>query len=447
MDNIAFPTLGVIARRTILRSDLSKTVHRAAKLMDEQGVSSIVFEAGGEKRIFSVEDMLQYVHSGGDCQQPLSTFNIPTLHCLPERERVLTALEFLEEKGLRYLGVTDAAETLIGIISYSDILTSIDPVVLMERKSIGDLISRNQPVTFTKDWILEDVVHHLKKMEDSIIVVEDAKPIGIVTTKDIFTIVSADKGMELPLESYMSSPVITMPAHCSISDALLQLKQLHIKRIVVVDALGHLAGVATQSELIGFAYGSWVNILRNHTAELHELVEMLEEKTRSLEKLTMTDALTGLGNRRLLHQHMLEEIERIRRYSASTFSLVIIDVDHFKNVNDQYGHLVGDEVLKAIALEMENLVRKTDTAVRWGGEEFAILLSNTSLTAATAFADRLRLIIQHLIFADGAQVTISAGVGEYLSKEDEQTFFQRVDRALYAAKAKGRNMVEVDMGW
>ncbi|MDD4912677.1 MAG: diguanylate cyclase [Sideroxydans sp.] len=447
MEHVAFPTLGAIAKKTILRADLSMSVNEAAKLMNEKGLSSIVFEQGQDRFIFSVEDLLRFVHAEGNGRQALRELYVPTLYCMNESQRVLAALEYLEQRGLRYLGVTNEDNTLVGIISYSDILTSIDPVVLMERKSIGDLISRSAPVTFTADWILEDVVHHLKKMEDSIVVVEEGKPIGIVTTTDVFGVLASGREMLSPLAHYMTSPVFTMPDHSSISDALLQLKMHAIKRIVVVDEKGKLVGVATQSELVGFAYGSWVNILRSHTAELHELVGMLQEKTRNLEMLTVTDTLTGLGNRRLLHKHMMEEIERMRRYGSAPFSLVIVDIDLFKSVNDQFGHLVGDEVLKAIAAEIDHLVRKTDTAVRWGGEEFAVLLSNTPLAAAAALTDRLRGIIEQLSFADGAKVTISAGVGEFVSKEDEATFFQRVDRALYTAKANGRNQVKVDLGW
>lgn len=140
---------------------------------------------------------------------------------------------------------------------------------------------------------------------------------------------------------------------------------------------------------------------------------------------------------------MEEEVERMRRYDVGTFSLVVIDVDRFKDINDKFGHLVGDEALKAIASEIARLVRKCDLAVRWGGKEFAILLSSTPLAAAEQFANRLRAIIEQRTFTDGAKVTISAGVGEYVIGEDEKTFFCRVDQALYRAKAKGRNLVQL----
>ena len=187
-----------------------------------------------------------------------------------------------------------------------------------------------------------------------------------------------------------------------------------------------------------------MNILKHHSSELQELVDMLEVKARRLELLAVTDVLTGLGNRRLLHKRMDEEIERIGRYGAHSFSLVMIDIDHFKRINDTYGHMVGDVILKAIAAEMNEAIRKTDAAVRWGGEEFMLLLSHTALDAAEAFAERLREAIEAYLFVSDIRLTISLGVGEYVPGENEFELFQRIDRALYRAKLGGRNRVEVD---
>ena len=171
---------------------------------------------------------------------------------------------------------------------------------------------------------------------------------------------------------------------------------------------------------------------------------MLEVKARRLELLAVTDVLTGLGNRRLLHRKMDEEVERIGRYGANGFSLVMVDIDWFKRINDTPGHMVGDQILKAVALHISKAIRKTDVAVRWGGEEFMMLLSHTSLDAAEVFADRLRLAVQQHVFAAGVRLSISLGVGEYVPGENEFELFQRIDRALYRAKLNGRNRVEAD---
>ncbi|MBI5005791.1 MAG: diguanylate cyclase [Nitrosomonadales bacterium] len=444
MKHAAFPSIGSIAQKTILRCDADASVRDAAILMDRNKVSSVIIEIAGERHIFTVEDLLDFIHGGGAYDTLLSDFPVRRLNCIPDKEKLLVVLEHLESTAASHLGVVDSHDRLVGIVTRTDILSSIDPAILLERKKIGDMIIRNEPVMFTSDWILEDVMHHFRKAEDAIIVVDEGRPIGIVTTKDVFGIISSGEDVSKPLAAYMATPVITTPRFASINEAMLQLKQHRIKRAIVVDEAGQLVGVISQSELISYAYGAWINILKNHSSELHELVDMLEEKARSLEHLSVTDVLTGLGNRRLLQLRMDEERERVRRYGAAPFSLVILDIDFFKQINDTHGHMVGDAVLKLLSAEINRSIRKVDTAVRWGGEEFAILLSNTPTAAAVGFCNRLRDSVEHMELLNGIRLTISLGLSEYVPEEDDSTLLERADRALYRAKRKGRNRVEVE---
>jgi diguanylate cyclase (GGDEF)-like protein len=444
MKHAVFPNIGSIAQKAILRCDPGISVRDAALLMEKKKVSSVVLEMVGKRHIFTVEDLLSYIHGGGDYATLLSDLSIKRLDCISDKEKLLIVLEHLEDTGSSHLGVVDSDDGLIGIVTRTDILSSIDPAILMERKKIGDMIIRSEPVMFTADWILEDVRHHFRKAEDAIIVVDEGKPIGIVTTKDVFGIISSGDDASKPLSAYMATPVITSPRTASINDAMLQLKQCRIKRAIVVDESEQLVGVISQSELISYAYGAWINILKNHSSELHELVDMLEDKARSLEHLSVTDVLTGLGNRRLLQIRMDEERERIRRYGAAPFSLVILDIDFFKKINDAHGHLVGDAVLKLLSAEISRAIRKVDTAVRWGGEEFAIMLSNAPLAAAVGFCERLRAAVERMELVNGISLTISLGISEYVPEEDESALLERADRALYSAKHKGRNRVEIE---
>lgn len=434
----------MIAQTSILRSDFDLVVRDAARMMAEKEVSSIIVERPDGHYIFTVEDLLRHTHAGGDLDVNVSTLPVHKLNCISIDQSVLTALEQMDQQGDRHLGVVGNGDGLIGVVTYSDILTSIDPTILMERKSIGDLVIRREPVIFAADWVLEDVLHHFRKAEDAVIVVEDRIPIGIITTRDIFEIVSNGRDVTRPLAYYMTSPVITTPSTASINDALLQIKQHHIKRAIIVDEEGRLMGLVTQSELVGFAYGSWINILRHHTTELNELVSLLEQKNRTLELLSQTDALTELGNRRMLHSVVQQEVERMTRYGAALFTLVLIDIDHFKRINDQFGHSAGDSVLRDLSQMLTGIVRRNDVVVRWGGEEFAVLLPSTPLDAARDFADRFRERVQNAEFKTGSRVTISAGVGAYRYNEGEDVFFRRVDVALYQAKQNGRNRVETE---
>lgn len=156
-----------------------------------------------------------------------------------------------------------------------------------------------------------------------------------------------------------------------------------------------------------------------------------------------TDELTGLLNRRSFTNYVKYEFYNSQR-NAAIFSLIIIDIDYFKRVNDKHGHLVGDEVLKELANTLKSGFRRSDKVTRWGGEEFAILLPDTNLENAIAVANKLRKNIEDKSFEINSlklKLTISAGVSESLTSDDNvDDIIQRADEALYLAKNK-RNSV------
>ena len=364
MELAIFPTVAQIAKKDLLRASMDMTVRLVSSMILEGNVSSVVLEKEGHRYIFSVEDILKLVHQGDNLDHRLAELTLHRADCIDGDEHVLAAMEYLEKSDGRYLAVVDQNDVLIGIVTHTDILSAMDPTVLVEKKTIGELVARKEPVTFAPDWILEDVLSHFSKMEDSIIVVETGVPIGIVTTRDVFALITSGQDISKPLSEYMNGPVVTTLISATIHETLNQLKTFHIKRAVVVDVQGKLVGVVTQSELVGFAYGTWINLIKHHASELRELVTILEAKARGFEIQSNTDALTGLANRRVLQRRVSEEIERLRRYNASSFSLVLLDIDFFKNINDTYGHLFGDDVLKVISREISGEIRKTDVAVR-----------------------------------------------------------------------------------
>lgn len=151
------------------------------------------------------------------------------------------------------------------------------------------------------------------------------------------------------------------------------------------------------------------------------------------------DDLTGLYNRRYLNTRLEEEIERLKRTKGS-LSLILIDVDSFKQVNDTYGHLVGDKVLAKLGEILKHSTRRVDIVARWGGEEFAIIMPETDLSGAKTFADRLRRNVENFDF--GFQVTISLGVVSDFKGSSFDEILTRADEALYRAK-ENRNRVVI----
>ena len=159
-----------------------------------------------------------------------------------------------------------------------------------------------------------------------------------------------------------------------------------------------------------------------------------------------TDGLTGLRNRRAFDDGMKHEVDRIERKQAERVSLVVADIDHFKKVNDTYGHEAGDAVLKAVARVFHETARDTDLCARFGGEELAVLLPGTPTEGALELAERLRRAIEERPVRFGGKeiaVTASFGVATYPdSARSRDSFFPSADKALYEAKRDGRNRVK-----
>lgn len=161
-----------------------------------------------------------------------------------------------------------------------------------------------------------------------------------------------------------------------------------------------------------------------------------------LEYLANIDPLTCILNRRKFNEVISYELKRDERY-RNNLSLILCDLDKFKNINDKFGHDSGDQVLILFTRFISSAIRKSDIFARWGGEEFAILLPETGLEKATQIASKLRLITETSVIPRIGRITASFGVAEYHMDDNEETLIKRADMALYKAKGNGRNRVEV----
>lgn len=174
--------------------------------------------------------------------------------------------------------------------------------------------------------------------------------------------------------------------------------------------------------------------------QVSQILNELNEKNETLRNIANTDELTGAYNRHYFDKVIITELERNNRYYES-LSLIIFDIDHFKKVNDTWGHSTGDEVLVKVANNIKENIRKPDVFIRWGGEEFTILLPQTNLDGAIVVANKLRVLLENLEHPNVGKVTASFAVAERLSGEIFENWFQRLDSALYKAKDSGRNCV------
>ncbi len=160
----------------------------------------------------------------------------------------------------------------------------------------------------------------------------------------------------------------------------------------------------------------------------------------TMTQLANTDALIQIANRRKLDEIIVREINRTTRYSQS-LSVIMFDIDKFKQVNDTYGHDIGDSVLKEVARTVQGLLRTTDILGRWGGEEFLVVAPQTDSAQACRLAERLRQVIALCPFERVGSITASFGIAQYRSQESQEDWLKRADNALYTAKQGGRNQV------
>ncbi len=174
--------------------------------------------------------------------------------------------------------------------------------------------------------------------------------------------------------------------------------------------------------------------------EVGDLAAQLNESLHQVEHLAVTDSLTDTFNRRKFDEIVIGEHQRSEK-SKIPYSLIMLDIDHFKIVNDTYGHGVGDQVLKQLCCLVRGMIRQGDQLIRWGGEEFLLLLPETDISEAGLFAERIRVAIEAETFAIAGRITISAGVAQSQAGNNIDSLLKQVDSVLYRAKQEGRNRV------
>ncbi len=201
-------------------------------------------------------------------------------------------------------------------------------------------------------------------------------------------------------------------------------------------------------DLVASGFAQLQKALQSHIADLDSLVAertaQLELMVEEVKRLSLTDALTGCYNRRALDERLATEIERSKRYGRA-LSVVFMDLDHFKRINDEYGHVTGDAVLREVALRSQGQLRShVDWMARYGGEEFLLVLPECAMQDAWQLAERLLCEIRSkALNLDGLHISVTAsfGVAELQSGESMEALLERADAAMYQAKHSGRARV------
>jgi diguanylate cyclase (GGDEF)-like protein len=261
-----------------------------------------------------------------------------------------------------------------------------------------------------------------------VVVAREGRPLGLISERAVVRRLGAGKSLEVSARRAMSSPLLTCSPRITLTGALEKMRENHVRRLAVTRR-GRLLGIITQSDLL--------------EASNRQLVELSREHGR-LRAAAMRDELTGLYNRRAFNEFFKEELGRVRRYGG-LLALALFDLDHFKQVNDRFGHDAGDAVLRAFARVLRECSRAVDVVSRYGGEEFVVMLPAAGTRAARIFAERVRRLLGRSEVTAGRQklrCTVSAGVCKFTRHAGSmRAMLKQADRALYRAKHTGRNRV------
>jgi len=219
----------------------------------------------------------------------------------------------------------------------------------------------------------------------------------------------------------------------------------HADQVVYLGRMLFLTGILIATALF-FGVFFIFPLIRTQVKEegkLRAMTESLSARSETLQQAALTDSLTGMQNRRYFDDALKEYLDEFRRIDKPV-GLMILDLDHFKQVNDTHGHDVGDEVLKAVANCLKDMTRYHDVAARLGGEEFAVVAPNMDGDVLVKFAERIRKAIAGMPVLSGnvrLKITASVGLAVWDRKETAEDFFKRADKQLYQAKKLGRNRV------
>lgn len=439
------PTIYDISVKNIATIDIKNTLNDAIKKMSKLNLRTIVVVNNKKYHILTTSTLIDLKLQGVNLNQALEELNLPLVKSIEKDMNILTVLNQINSTS-EYMVILDDKDNLIGIVSYTDIINNVDPKILMQKQTIGALILNYKATFIYENSSAIQAIKLIRENHiDSLIIKDsDEEHIGIFTTKNFVDILYKNENLEVPISKYMSTPLVTLSEDATISEALDFIKEKHFKRIVIIDKDEKVLGIISQKELLRVVYNKWIDIIKKEGTKISKANEELLKTKSKLEEIASLDFLTQIYNRQKFESFLEYEIKKQTRYKDGVFSLFIIDLDLFKDINDNYGHLKGDHILQEIAKILKLCSRDTDIVARWGGEEFVILLPHTDLNDAILVAEKLRSTIENHDFGSFINITCSIGISHSHNHDTKDTIFKRADKALYKAKELGRNRVEIE---
>lgn len=287
-----------------------------------------------------------------------------------------------------------------------------------------------------------ELLQHIIDSENSITLITNTRNISFAS-KSFLSFFGTSTIKEFKKKFPVLLDIFSNPNDLINKDSIIESMKHNIDFYEFIHSIDETSRVATLKNIDNEEKSLYINISKinasNYLINFTDITKLTQEKEATELKL-YTDSLTGINNREKFEEVIYYELKQSKRYNRS-FSLAVLDIDKFKDFNDKYGHLIGDEVLIMLSKEIQKHTRESDLFARWGGEEFVLLFSNTNLQNAMKLAENFRQIIEKLKHKSAGGVTVSFGLTEYKKGDTLKSIFKRADDALYEAKNSGRNCI------
>ena len=321
-------------------------------------------------------------------------------------------------------------------------------------ESISKFMNRNVLMGEPDTPLSEVVAQMNSRVQSAFVVCEDGVPVGVITERD--TVACLDRSFagenysDVCAAEVMASPVHTLSESSTMGAVMRVMNERGFRRVPITDDKNQLSGIVNLMELQAAMNAALESRGRDLEVAVMKRTAELQAANAKLEELSVRDGLTGLLNRRAMSEK-LDELHQLTRRYGNNYSIILLDIDHFKNYNDTLGHVMGDDAIRSIAQLLNDCVRTSDVVYRYGGEEFLIAMPETESDSADLVAERIRAAteaaaIPHPDSTAGDVVTVSIGHTS-VTRHNIVEFsawtevVEEADRALYRAKDGGRNRV------
>lgn len=423
------------------------SVKMAFETMQRYEISSVVITDDTDRPIgiFTERDALSIIAINKHNDISLSDVMSKNVFTIDSDSYIHDAYVLMEQKNFRHIIVTDKEGHYLGVVTEGDFLRHIGFEEIAQEKTISDIMSESI-LTITPRTSIKQAAQLMSEQKcDYAIIMNEEKPKNIITERDITHFCSLDKNnLENPVSTIPKHKMHTVNKNIVLKDASQLMQEHGVHQLIVIDNKQHLIGLITRHDILKAMHGVYFDFLIATIDAKTQNETLLKKQKDELEKLANYDLLTNLPNRLLFRKILQKSIANAIRHNYYT-ACIILDLDRFKDINDSYGHTIGDELLKNISAVLEASVRKGDVVARLGGDEFGVILEHikNDEDVSCAVNKILKNVQKSFILSNSAEISIEASAGIVVIPKDSQDvekIFQYADSALYQAKNDGHGI-------